>query len=90
MDRCTVIINFSDNRPSEDLDIPLDISAVDFLIALNMAYQLNYDLSRINEYSLRGENPICLIKGSRSLRSYGVMNGTKISIMIEEKDERRI
>lgn len=90
MDRCTVIINFSDGRDSEDIDIPLDISAVDLLIGLNDAYQLGYDLTRINEYSLRAENPICLLKGSRSLESYGLMNGSEINIIIEDEHERRI
>lgn len=90
MDRCTVIINFSDGRDSEDLDIPLDISAMDLLLGLNEAYKLGYDLSRINEYSLRAENPICLLKGTRSLQSYGLRHGSQINIMTEDENERRI
>lgn len=80
MDRCTVIIRFTDGRASEDLDIPLDISAIDLIIALNDIYQLGYDVSRINEYSLKSENPIRLLKGSKQLKQYGLINGSCINI----------
>lgn len=80
MDRCTVIVNFNDGRKSEDLDIPLDISAIELIIAFNEIYNLGYDLSHLNEYSLKAENPICLLKGSKQLRDYGLMNGSEINI----------
>ncbi len=80
MDRCVVRINFFDDRENEDLDIPLDISAVDLIIALNEIYSLEYDLEKINEYGIKTENPICLMKGSRPIREYGIMNGSIINI----------
>lgn len=90
MDECMVIVNFSDGRASEDISIPLDISALELLIGLNEAYQLKYDRSRINEYSLRADNPICLLKGGRTLRSFGIMNGSEINVVIGEDYERTL
>lgn len=80
MDRCVVRIKFYDDRESEDLDIPLDISAIDLVIALNEIYLLGYDLEKINEYGIKVENPICLMKGSKFIREYGIMNGSIINI----------
>ena len=83
MERCTVIVNFSDGRPSEDVSIPLDISALDLLAGLNEAYGLGYDSSRLNQYSVRMENPICLLKGTKSLRDYGMMDGSRLNLVVE-------
>ena len=80
MDRCVVRIKFYDDREEEDLDIPLDISAIDLIIALNEIYSLGYDLNRINEYGIKMENPICLMKGTKPIYEYGVMNGSIINI----------
>lgn len=80
MDRCVVRIKFHDGREEEDLDIPLDISAIDLIIALNEIYSLGYDLERINEYGIKMENPICLMKGAKQIHEYGVMNGSIINI----------
>lgn len=80
MDKCIVTICFFDGRASEDIVIPLDITALDLMIGLNDAYGLGYDLLRLNEYSLKSENPICLLKGSRKLRDFGLRNGSRIII----------
>lgn len=80
MERCVVIVKFQDGRQNEDIDIPLDISAIDLIVALNDIYGLGYDLNRINEYGIKVENPICLLKGSKELKKYGLMNGSIINI----------
>lgn len=80
MDRCVVRLRLIDRNLEEDIDIPLDISAIDLIIGLNEAYELGYDLSRINNYSLSAEYPIALLKGTTRLEDLGVMNGTIINV----------
>lgn len=85
-----VMVHFSDGRDSEDISVPLDISALELMIGLNQAYELGYDRSRINEYSLRADNPICLLRGDRTLRSFGIRNGSEINIVTGEDYERTL
>ncbi len=80
MERCVVRLRLINRGIEEDVDIPLDIPAIDLIIGLNEAYELGYDMSRINHYSLSAEHPIALLKGTRLLKDSGVMNGTIINI----------
>jgi len=48
--------------------------------ALNEAYGLGVDLSDINNCYLKAQNPIMLLKGNRTLKEFGVRNGTIISM----------
>lgn len=61
-----------------DLEIPLDITANDLVIALNQAYALGIDVTDIKECYLKAESPIALLKGNKALSEYGIMNGTVI------------
>lgn len=61
-----------------DLEIPLDISANDLVIALNTAYQLGIDASDVKNCFLKAESPIMLLKGNKMLSEFGIRNGTKI------------
>ena len=80
MDRTTAIVIFNiDRRNLEvDLEIPLNISANELVIALNYAYGLGINNSNIKKCYLKAENPIALLRGDKSLAEYGVRNGTVI------------
>lgn len=61
-----------------DLEIPLNITANDLVIALNQAYDLGIDVYDIKNCYLKSENPIALLKGNKRLSEYGIHNGTII------------
>lgn len=61
-----------------DLEIPLDITANDLVIALNSAYQLGIDTTDMKQCYLKSERPIALLKGTKILSEYGIMNGSII------------
>lgn len=62
-----------------DLEIPLDISANDLVIALNVAYDLGIDTTNIKNCYLKAENPIALLKGNKTLAEFGLHNGSVIN-----------
>ncbi|HHX36703.1 MAG TPA: hypothetical protein GX717_01820 [Clostridiaceae bacterium] len=74
----TIIFIMQRRNQSVDLDVPLDISANDLILALNEAYDLQIDTSDINNCFLKAEHPIVLLRGSKTLAEYGVRNGTVI------------
>lgn len=63
---------------SVDLEVPLDITANELVLALNTAYSLGIDTSDIKNCYLKAENPIALLKGNKTLADYGLRNGSDI------------
>ena len=78
MDRAIVIFKSENKGINVDIDIPLDITASELVIALNSAYSLGIDTGNIRDCYLKSENPIALIKGNRFLKEYGIRNGSVI------------
>ena len=77
--KAIVILKIHKRDFEADLEIPLDISGNDLIIALNTAYNLNIDVSDVKNCYLKTENPIALLKGNRLLSEYGIRNGTVIN-----------
>lgn len=77
-DKAIIIFNNIKRQQSIDLEIPLNISANDLVLALNSAYDLGIDISNIKNCYLKAERPIALLKGNKSLKDFGVRNGTII------------
>lgn len=75
----TVIFNIRKRNFSADIEIPLDISANELVIALTSAYSLDIDTSDIKNCYLKSENPIALLHGNKRLREYGIRNGSVIN-----------
>lgn len=73
-----VVFTITKQNFQTDLEIPLDISANDLVIALNSAYSLGINLSDINNCYLKCERPIALLKGNKTLADFGVRNGSEI------------
>lgn len=77
--RAVVILKIYKRNFEVDLEIPLNITANDLVIALNEAYELGIDVLDIKKCYLKCENPIALLKGNKTLKEYGVRNGTVIN-----------
>lgn len=83
MDKEKAVVNFSilrKNGKTEvvDLEIPLCITANELVIALNTAYNLGINTEDTKNCYLKAENPIVLLRGSKLLSDYKIMNGTNI------------
>ena len=79
-DTAIVILNIIKRNFSVDIEIPLDISANELVIALNTAYELGIDTANIKNCYVKSENPIALLKGNKTLAEFGLRNGSVINI----------
>lgn len=70
-------INYNNNQNVE-LEIPINITANDLIIALNEVFNLDMDIDNIFNCYLVAENPISFLHGNKELSEYGIRNGTKI------------
>lgn len=77
--KAIIIFNIHKRNISVDLEVPLNITVNELVIALNSAYNLNINVSEIKNCYLKAENPIALLKGNKALYEYGVRNGTIIN-----------
>lgn len=75
-----VIIQFINEgaKQNVELEIPINITAHDLIIALNEAFNLEMDVDNIFNCYLIAENPIAFLHGNKELSEYGIRNGTKI------------
>ncbi|MBC8060468.1 MAG: hypothetical protein H7Y18_07365 [Clostridiaceae bacterium] len=80
MDKIVAILYIHKSDKKIDVEIPLDITVKDLVVALNQAFNLGVDVSNITECYLKTENPIALLKGNTKLRDYKLRNGTVINI----------
>jgi len=78
-DTAIVVFNILSRKFSADLEIPLNISANELVIALNTAYSLGIDTADIKNCYLKAENPIVLLKGNKTLCDFGLRNGSVIN-----------
>lgn len=81
MEKESAIIVFNDinKHISKDLEVPLNISANELVNALNSIFNLDIDINNIKNCYLQCENPIILLKGNKTLKEFGIHNGTEIS-----------
>ncbi|PID82958.1 MAG: hypothetical protein CSB15_00730 [Clostridiales bacterium] len=81
MEKDVVIINFNVAKKNinVDLEVSLNISANELVIALNKAYNLGINTEDIKSCYLKSERPISLLKGNKPLSYFGVRNGTVIN-----------
>lgn len=78
-DTAIVVFNIKKRNLTLDLEIPLNISANELVLALNTAYELDIDTSDIKNCYLKAENPIALLRGNKTLAEYGLRNGSVIN-----------
>ena len=74
-----IVFNMHKRRQTADLQVPLNITANELVIALNTAYELGIDTSDIKNCYMKAENPIALLKGKKTLAEFGIRNGSIIN-----------
>jgi len=78
-EKAIIIFIIRKKNISVDLEVPLDITANDLVIALNKAYELEIDTDNVLNSYLKSENPIALLRGNKTLQEFGVRNGSIIN-----------
>lgn len=85
MDTIIMVLKFHKNKQRKeeidyDIEVPIDITANDLVLALNQGFGLGIDTNNVLECYLKTENPIALVKGDKTLRQFGLYDGTIINI----------
>lgn len=73
-----IVMFCAPGQPCVDIEVPLNITAVELVQALNSAYSLGLTQDKMGEGYLKCENPIALLRGNKTLEEMGVHNGSKI------------
>ena len=74
-----IVFRILKRKEAYDLEVPLNISANELVEALNKAFELKIDISDIKNCYLKAENPIVLLKGNKTLREFGIRDGSRIN-----------
>lgn len=77
-EKAVVVFRNQDSKMQVDLEIPLGITANDLVLALNEAYGLGIDTNDIFNCYLVAENPIAFLRGNKTLKEFGIRNGSYI------------
>lgn len=80
-EKAIITVRLLNKKEIYDIEVPLDISGNDLVIALNQAFKLDIDVNNILDCYLNMESPIALIRGNKLLRDYGMRNGSIINIV---------
>ena len=85
MDTIIMVLKLHKNKQHKkemvyDIEVPIDITANDLVLALNQGFGLGIDTNNVLECYLKTENPIALVKGDKTLRQFGLYDGTVINI----------
>lgn len=67
-----IMLNIHKRNVVKDIEVPLDITANEFVIALNVAYGLGIDVDDIRNCYLKMDNPAALLHGNTTLKEYGM------------------
>ena len=78
-DKAVIIFNNVKLNTAVDIEIPLNITANELIVGLNVAYNLGIDMSDIKNCYLKAENPIALLRGNKTLAQFGIHNGSIIN-----------
>lgn len=76
-----IIYIYNKDVTGEDLEVPVDLTANELILALNQIYDLGMKPEYVFNYYLKANNPKGLLRGERTLKEFGVRNGTEIWIM---------
>lgn len=80
--RIVCILNLHKKQKTVDIDVPLNISANELIVALNEGFKLGINTSDLSECYLQTENPVALLKGNKTLEDYGLRDGTIINYTV--------
>ena len=76
MDETAICIVDFGNHCTQDLEVPLNLPACSLILALRHMYKPEQGPGGLKDSCLRCENPVALLHGSRTLKDYGIRNGT--------------
>lgn len=79
LNNAIITINLITQNKSYDIEVPLDISANELCTAVFQKFLPDLH-SDANKYYLKCERPIALLRGERTLRNYGIRDGSVINI----------
>lgn len=77
--KAIITVNLIKSGESHDLEVPLDISASELCSALFQKYAQE-QLSDMQQYYLKAERLVALLRGERTLREYGIRDASVINI----------
>lgn len=77
-EKAVIVFINQESKKQVDLEIPLEITANDLVLALNEAYGLGIDTNDIFNCYLVAENPIAFLRGNKTLKEFGIRNGSYI------------
>ena len=80
-DTAIIVFNIIKRNFTVDLEVPLDISANELVVALNTAYELGIDTTDIKNCYLKAENPVAFLRGNKKLSEFGLRNGSIVNIV---------
>lgn len=77
----TAIVQFQNcnDNTLTDIEVPLGITANDLALAVNKTFCLDMDTDNIFSCYLVAENPIAFLRGNKTLKEFGIHNGTLIT-----------
>lgn len=83
MDKKNIVVLIINHRNGTEVDVevPLDITANEFIVAVNESFDLKMDTDNLFRCYLRAENPIALIKGDKLIRDFGLYDGSIIHLI---------
>ena len=79
-DKAVIIFKRGQSDEGIDLEIPLTISANELIYGLNEGFHLGINMDNPMECYFKATNPIALLRGERTLKEYGIRNGSTISV----------
>lgn len=77
-DSIVVMFKMHERNKTVDIEIPLGISAVELIQGLNKAFVLGIETDDVNQLYMVSERPIALLRGMKTIREYGLRNGSMI------------
>lgn len=81
MEKVVIILNFINKGIRKDIEVPLNLTANELILALNRTYLLGINTENMMELYLRVENPITLLKGNKTLEEFKIRDGSIINIL---------
>lgn len=79
-DTAVVMVYIPERNIREDLEIPLNITANELIQAIASIYSLELRQDALETYYLKADSPKCLIRSGKTLKEFGIREGTEIRI----------
>jgi len=77
-DRIVIVIIDRKLGLYDDLEVPVDLTANDLIMALQNMYSIEKKMDTPFDYYLKSNFPKALLKGEKTLAEYGLHDGSEI------------